>query len=425
MKNKDRKACKRMDNRGVSLMELLVSMIILLLIMVPLLENFIRSARVNEEAEKLQDYSDLAADMVEDIKIRSISETLANPDYDYANNGLTLNADHTYSSFTTSVPHENYYLGFVREDNGIKYDILLKLSAQSYEYDGAEHDGTLMNSYEMPDISAVDEEVNGMFFTNMYQDQAAGTFGIKDDPLNANDRQLDRIALEYYKAAAYAYAQEEFRRNEYAVYLEALSAWTTLYQEAVLEGTTPPAAPTEPVWSAADYSYCDENNIKSWMSKTVNITLQDSIVSGSEVNTVIIYRITYHCDWTECPDTDPAIAQDVSWNIDRKTYGTSINKVYLYYESFLFQNAEHSDEISITNDRAADVDVFLVNQEGNMPTSPVKVYCSGGSGHSSGSGVKLYTNLSADKIALEGASSGMHRYSTGLLPPQRRTESIR
>ncbi len=402
MNNKKyQKVCKKMDHRGVSLMELLISMIILILIMVPLISNFIRSSKINSEAGKLQDYSNIAADIVEDLKIRSITETLSAAGYDYMRNGLTFNdVDLTYSRFSTSAPQENYYLGLVRGEKGIKYDVLLKLSSGSYEYDAGNHDGTLMNSYEMPDISAVDEDVNGMLFTRMYQDQVAGTFGIKDDPFNANDKLLDQIALDYYQAAAYAYAQEQFRLNEYAAYMQAVDEWTILYQEAVLEGTTLPVAPTEPVWTAASYSYCNVDNIKSWMSKMVKVALQDSIGSDGTVKTVITYQITYYCDWTKCVDADPVIAQEATWTIDKKTYGISVNKVYLYYQSFLFQDSEHSDEIHITNDMSRDIDVFLVNQEGNLPDSPVKVYRSGGRG------AKIYTNLTATQIELDGASSG-------------------
>lgn len=80
------KVKKRMDNRGVSLVELLIAVVILAVIVVPLLRAFVMSARVNARSKTSLRETAMAQDIMEGLKAYTV-EDLAYQ-FNYPNGGI-------------------------------------------------------------------------------------------------------------------------------------------------------------------------------------------------------------------------------------------------------------------------------------------------------------------------------------------------
>ncbi len=65
---------KRIDDRGMTLVELLIAIVILAIITVPLLHSFVSSARVNMDARKRLRLTTVAQDVMEGVKAYSLAE---------------------------------------------------------------------------------------------------------------------------------------------------------------------------------------------------------------------------------------------------------------------------------------------------------------------------------------------------------------
>lgn len=370
----------RMDNRGFSLLELLVSILILVLIMVPLMHNFIRSAKINSQAEKLQDYSTLSSNLVEDINSMKLSQVLTK----YGSNGLTkVGSVYNTQVYTgTDIDLNTYYFGLNKQAaDGTQYKVLVTVNADTYK-NAATLDGT--NDFKMPDIATVNDELNGMFFSDIFMNNATNTPVTSSDGLDKlntditnsklfgtplNYQSLDRIALNYFLSLADDYATAQFKANSavYAGYLAGKQA----YEEAIINGTTPPAMPSEPNrFSDPTYAspdWCMTDNLLKWITRTTDINITGT---GS---TTITYEVTYQCDWPsaiELPDSK-------TYKVQKKNYGTSINNVYLYYHPSIFQQYSlqyykpvtgviHHDSINVKNTSSPMVNFYIVNLSGGM-----------------------------------------------------------
>jgi len=378
------KSFRKLDNRGFSLLELLVSIVILVLIMIPLMNNFFRSMKINEEAASLQDYSNVAANLVENMKSMDLDQTLVQ----YQANRLQSNPDGTFSLYGGTPAKGNYYFGLENIQEGASYyDALITISAKAYQYNGSEHNGTLMNNYKMPDIVTVDSNLNGMFFSTMYKDTATNALANSDDPMKTTDKNLDQMVLEYFTSLGEQYADEQFKANSaaYAEYLQKLRA----YQNG--ETTIVPIEPSrfvDPVY--ANPSYCNPDDISDWITKSADIQMDAVEVSTDVYATVINYQIAYHCSWP----TGLSIDSDITYTIENKNYATLINNVYLYYLSSIFQQNDllHPDSITITNNSGKAANFFIVKQSSDMTNSSISFTRNGIDP------INIYTNLADDKV---------------------------
>lgn len=370
----------RMDNRGFSLLELLVSILILVLIMVPLMHNFIRSAKINDQAEKLQDYSVISSNIVEDINSMKLSEVLTKYGLDGLKKVGTAYSEQDYTS--ADIDLDTYYFGLTKQSNdGTQYKVLVTVNANTYK-NAATLDGT--NDFKMPDIATVDDELNGMFFSDIFMNNATNAPVTSSDGLHdlntdieaskitgtpINYQSLDRIALNYFLSLADDYANALFKANSsvYAGYLADKQA----YQEAIINGTTPPAVPSEPTRYSdpayASLNWCMTDNLLKWITRTTNIDITKTSDATSS-KTIITYQVTYQCDWP----TGVELPATRSYEIQTKQYSSLINNVYLYYHPSIFQQYSllnykpttgviHSDNINVNNTSSKQVNLYIVN----------------------------------------------------------------
>ncbi|HKL80577.1 MAG TPA: type II secretion system protein [Mobilitalea sp.] len=73
------------NNKGVSLIELIVSIVILFIMTAPLLHGFIVSVNLNTEAKRLQQQTDMVQNIIEEIKLYSVEEIAKT--YNYPEDG--------------------------------------------------------------------------------------------------------------------------------------------------------------------------------------------------------------------------------------------------------------------------------------------------------------------------------------------------
>ena len=72
VRRKQRK--RKVNNAGFSLVELLVSMVILAIIVVPLLNSFLTAARTNAKAKRVLEATTAGQNLVERIKAQSVED---------------------------------------------------------------------------------------------------------------------------------------------------------------------------------------------------------------------------------------------------------------------------------------------------------------------------------------------------------------
>jgi translation initiation factor 1 (eIF-1/SUI1) len=316
---------------------------------------------------------------MEDMKAKDLNEILTQ-------SGRLQKDGDSYSTYVLGDPDIYYFGKDETSDDGTHYDVLITVNPQKYLYDQTVHNGTLMNNYKMPDIAVMDDGINGMFFSNLFKDESTNKLTTEDDPLNLSDKSMDQIALTYFKAAAEAYADEEFKKSEvYNQYLKEL---------ADLQNGKTAAEPTEPKRSDdpeyANPQYCDENYIKDWTIRTSDIKIDGQPASDKKYS-VIDYKITYQCNWP----SGIAIEDDtVSYTIEHTQYTSLLHNVYFYYQTSLFQKNDllHPDIISITNQCGKTVDFYIVKQTSDTTDSSITIQRGGSDA------ANIYTNMNDSNV---------------------------
>jgi prepilin-type N-terminal cleavage/methylation domain-containing protein len=382
------------DNTGFTLLELLVSMIILAIIMIPLMNNFLHAMKISQKAEKLQDYNNVASNIIENMKSLDLDQILTQ----YASKRIYYNTDAGIYTLDPSDEEEGIYyfsLEDIAEENA-SYDSVVKLSTGTYLYEEADlsHNGILMNNYPMPDIITANSNYNAMFFAHMYRDSVTMTLSTTDDPLLSTDKSIDQIVLEYFKASANDYADAQFKAYSasYADYQQKLVAYQNGDTEEIpVEPTRSSIPPEDPQYSVyGNPDYCQESMIQTYIDRSFEILLSDVEAALGRYNSKANYQITYHCNW---PAGLSIGENTISFNLESKNYGLQIVNLYLYYEIF-HQGliAYQPDRIKITNNSGRSVNFYIVKQDTVVPSPSIKLFRFG-SGDTN-----IYTNMSDSQV---------------------------
>jgi hypothetical protein len=181
----------------------------------------------------------------------------------------------------------------------------------------------------MPEAINLDVAANGIIFSK--GSSAADT--------------VDERALEAFLVRGEAYAESLFYQSvEYQNYLKAYDRWRNEYETARMQGTDLPAEPVKVIFnkSASEYSaYCNETAVKSEITKTMNIRVDQSVQNTVE------YTLNYTCDWPVGSSADRSLSYPVSVT----NYSSVIHNIYLFYKPSIFKSTvfTHPDLVSITN----------------------------------------------------------------------------
>lgn len=341
------KAPTVLNDKGFSLVELIISIAILVIVMVPLMSNFVHAIIMNKRAEDLQTQSDIATNIMEGLKNINIDETIKQFDGTSVFNILPVTSGNpesesrlTYDSVTGN--YEGYQPEVVQEANyfainGIKaegsvYDAIIKMDPLPYR------NTNTMNNYQMPDLINLDSQANGLLLSS--GENVSST--------------VDYDALTVFLKWGKAYARKLYEQSpEYQSYLASMSQWSDECETANMLGNSLPTAPTEPAFSTSDpdyQPYMDEATVTSEITKTIHITVsQDTIV----------YNLEYQCEW---PTND--LENSIITPISQIQYH-KVQNVYLFYVPSIFdQDSNHPDKIKIENQEITNlVNIYVAKQK--------------------------------------------------------------
>lgn len=378
------KAFKGLNNSGFSLVELLISIIILVIIMVPLMSNFIRSMQMNKKAETYQVQSNLAASVMEGLKASTIEEVIEEfigsqesftiiPNEVGSITGLKLTSENEYEITNITDEQDIYYFAIngVVENDSI-YDVLIKLDATIYDKEisvGGDTQG-ILNKYPMPEIINLDEKANGIIFSDGSTVQSIteakeNNVGIPFENIPKED--LDQNVLNLLGQQGRTFAEAAlYQSQKYADYLSALDQYRNACEEAAMKEGVPTLAPPidliEPTIWDPDLDlkkYFTPEDIVMNVTKNMIITVSDNIIQ---------YEIEYVCDFDDGVWNEISITNSV----DRVEYASSLENVYLSYKQSIFHGA-HTDKdllaadiIRIRNTTSNPINFFVADQ--NNPT---------------------------------------------------------
>ena len=149
MKNRIQK-----NNKGFSLVELLVAIAILAIIVLPLLHSFVTATKTNTKAKKSMEANTVAQNVMEEIKATSFSKLfnslIYDVSYEYEENP---EEGKTYVTFPT------------QEVNGNSYRVRAEVDSSGYD----EEDG--FNEQPVADISDMDELQDAFYVQSAQQDR--------------------------------------------------------------------------------------------------------------------------------------------------------------------------------------------------------------------------------------------------------------
>jgi len=350
------KAKKTLGNQGFSLIELLISIAILVLLMIPLMNNFIRSMQMNEKADDIQKQSNLAASIMEGLKNLNMSETI----YQFTTGKTSFNVitddedqpiveesaikvleyDESTNLYSEVNPADYsnlegqaiYYFAIHGIPvGGTAYDALIKMNSNTYRPEGSD----TLNKYPMPDAIKLDDMANGLLFSNGQSETDT----------------MDNNALNTYLQWGKAYAMELFyQSSEYLDYQANYLGWVNEYEEAQMQGkpdTDLPLAPSQPTFNEADYlDYCDPGRVNSKITKTMKITVtQEGEKASNPLNkNMVEYQINYKCNWP----SGSTLESIQEYPVSVKDFEIPIENIYLFYKPSIFANYNF-DEVEINN----------------------------------------------------------------------------
>lgn len=160
------------DNKGFTLLELLVAVIILAIVVTPMLHSFVTSYRVNARSREIMRATTLAQNEMEIFEKEKLEVLLDNETYDYEWTPTTYTSgsgsdekEHTAYTFT-------YNKGIINDETGREmYDVVVKLDPESALDTDLYHDQNTAELLYMNTLSGVD---SGAYVQSIRSDDKGG-----------------------------------------------------------------------------------------------------------------------------------------------------------------------------------------------------------------------------------------------------------
>ncbi|MBE5962870.1 MAG: prepilin-type N-terminal cleavage/methylation domain-containing protein [Lachnospiraceae bacterium] len=399
-----RKAKEKMGNQGFSLVEVIVSMLILAIIVMPLLQNFLVAQQTNIRAKKAQYATALNTSIMEAVKEFGIEQVAlqfygAKTDFylvgqdvltgDYyqinesgnkISSGDTANACVVGDKFIDNKQKYFFQINGVKQGTGI-YDV--KISYDSTPYTGAGTSEVQQNNYQMPKVEALNANQYALIdpfssFRTFIETDEGYVLTSRDDYDTRARRILYQLHDSYYTskwADECKAIQEENARRQ---------------QQADEKGEVPVLLPfpERPLNKTQD-------DMNGKIARKITITINKISESSYEVSGGICYTGEAEAGYFWSEGTKKQEFQLYSEPLKF----TTLKGIYLFYPLYkTISNATHSYrnleslEIQVTGVELGTeeyLDVYVAMQEEEVPASytPLNVILTGtSSGH-----IRLYS----------------------------------
>ncbi|MCI8308099.1 MAG: prepilin-type N-terminal cleavage/methylation domain-containing protein [Lachnospiraceae bacterium] len=349
-------------NKGITLVEIVVSMLILAIIIVPLLSAFVAAGKANHTVRS-NSYARIAGEsIVESVKILGVEGTALEFYKDIDEEGgdaflmaaecsgfgenipegghpSVVETDGIHAFFAQDSGQYEYRITGIRQGTGV-YDAILKIQRATY-----------LNDYQYADLSAF----------------ASDKTALINPALQNSD--YDYRALQYFKQLneKHLYAkyveQREIIESEngkkWSQYYEALDK----YNEEIEKGNeaVKPALPdTKPI-PEKEPPLADEY-IKSNIRKTLDITIDEKMEDG-ENHFIINSTMTYECDNTsrQFAAAEDTIVKKYSGYCNNQKYA-DIRSLLVLYSPFAGVDALNLETVNIEKNTAGEIDAYIIVQ---------------------------------------------------------------
>jgi len=332
---------RKLENKGFTLVEVLLSITIIAILFVSTLHIFTNAAKVNQVAKKQQNATDCAQNIMESLQSLTLEETAIQ----YTKSGYpegTVTASHNFIQYTTpsvtsatkngaltytfSPPSGREEFSFKIsnvEEGGSTYDALVTLDTTAYN-DSTNYPNS-MNNYKAPEL------------------------------LTINDSIVAIIDLENLKATS-------------AYDTEAISEFQTFHTSYIVAVEAKPTPiPT--------HTHITDDEIKASITKNIIMQLNKNAINN-EVD--ISCYLEYTCrDLNDNGTAEKFISDEIysgSFMIPAST--EDVSNIYLFYtpSSFAVTNAvTRQDTITIMNNDAVKANVYIAYQESSPAVVPVTI----------------------------------------------------
>lgn len=358
-------------NKGISLIEVIVSMLILMIIVVPLLSGFATARKSNETAKANTYARAVGESVVESVKLLGLEGT-AKEFYKTAGTDDFIMAA-SYSGFNEVLPLDEsgntMPASVIVDANGVKrfsprstgeyeykitgvkqgvdtYDVKLKISNTAYSGSGS------INSYLYADMSAFNATttavINPVLATSTYEYKALQYF---------------KTMHERYKYSVYAAGRDEIdMRNA-----DKLAEYYWKYEEYEKGNASEPPFPIlEPV--PTQEPTVGEDVVVQDITKTLTVDLKkESVVEGSEYT--LNSSMVFYCDNSADENTGTRLYA-AAGNVLSKTYSgycssqryDNLETLLILYTPFSSIDTLNRETIVIDKKTPGPLDIYLVIQ---------------------------------------------------------------
>ncbi len=347
-------------NKGITLVEIIVSMLILAIIIVPLLSSFVTAGKANLAVKNNSFARTVGESVIESVKLLGIEGT-ALEFYKDTESAETFIMAAECSGFGEIVPvggHESvvtnngikkfspqasgiyeYMITGVKQGTGT-YDVKLKLDKNAYP-----------NDYQYADLSAF----------------ASDKTALVNPALRNSD--YDYKALQYFKQLHERYLYSKYVTIRDQIEAENGEKWEQYYEELDRyneeisqghEAVKPELPQTKPIPDREEA--LPDEYIKNNIKKTLDISIKEKVEGGNTIY-IVDSTMTYECDNTlrQFAATNDVIVKTYSGYCSDQGYA-DIESLLVMYAPFSGIDTLNLETVNIKKETLRDIDVYIIVQ---------------------------------------------------------------
>lgn len=352
---KRNKQHKKLNNKGITLVELIVSITILMLVSGTLLSAFVVSMRMSKKSRDLHRATTVAQNVMEGIKLKS-AEELA---YQFNYPVLKDSAGNDVSNFTVYLPNMFEHSGNMKASVGELYPttdgsgnpIFSKTSAITL----AEYDALLID--EAANAAAI-ANASSAYVSNVstdYYDFLEDTKGVYYYYMRnlENDGAYYNVKVKVDASAYRTTGASSIDANSEQII--SVPTIDTTYDAVEVMGNYDDQALSE---FQLECGAVDENKIH----RTITVEVKNApMISAVDQTTVTVY---YHYEYVHNGTTYEADYDSIAFDNTNNETIQQLRNIYLYYyPSYDRTSSAYRDDIVIKNYNNKDLEVYIIKQE--------------------------------------------------------------